>query len=80
GDHDHVGFGSDGKPFFWLGNGGTASHGVHVAFACASRAQVDAFHAAAPGDHDHVGFGSDGKPFFWLGNGGTASHGVHVAF
>ena len=33
GDHDHVGFGSDGKPFFWLGNGGTASHGVHVAFA-----------------------------------------------
>ena len=24
-----------------------ASHGVHVAFACASRAQVDAFHAAA---------------------------------
>ena len=42
GDHDHIGFGSDGKPFFWLGNGGTASHGVHVAFACASRAQVDA--------------------------------------
>lgn len=47
GDHDHVGFGNDGKPFFWLGNGGTASHGVHVAFACARRAQVDAFHAAA---------------------------------
>jgi len=47
GAHDHIGFGSDGKPFFWLGNGGTASQGVHVAFACASRAQVDAFHAAA---------------------------------
>ncbi|CAH0064361.1 VOC family protein [Stenotrophomonas geniculata] len=47
GAHDHIGFGNDGKPFFWLGNGGTASHGVHVAFACASRAQVDAFHAAA---------------------------------
>ncbi|HHA2820399.1 TPA: VOC family protein [Stenotrophomonas maltophilia] len=47
GAHDHIGFGSDGKPFFWLGNGAPPSHGVHVAFACASHAQVDAFHAAA---------------------------------
>ena len=57
GAHDHIGFGSDGKPFFWLGNGGTASHGVHVAFACASRDQVDAFHAAAlaAGGRDYYG-------------------------
>jgi catechol 2,3-dioxygenase-like lactoylglutathione lyase family enzyme len=47
GSHDHVGFGSQGKPFFWIGNGGTPSQGVHVAFACGSRAEVDAFHAAA---------------------------------
>ncbi|SFS03162.1 Catechol 2,3-dioxygenase [Stenotrophomonas maltophilia] len=47
GTHDQVGFGRDGKPFFWIGNGGSVSHGVHVAFACTGRAQVDAFHAAA---------------------------------
>lgn len=47
GAHDHVGFGSDGKPFFWVGNAAPFSQGVHVAFACAERAQVDAFHAAA---------------------------------
>ena len=67
GDHDHIGFGSDGKPFFWLGNGGTASHGVHVAFACASRAQVDAFHAAALAarvvDAPSLRIGAAGGPF-----------------
>lgn len=47
GAHDHVGFGSQGKPFFWLGNATPLSQGVHVAFACSARAQVDAFHAAA---------------------------------
>lgn len=47
GSHDHIGFGSNGKPFFWIGNGGSASQGVHVAFACGSRAEVDAFHASA---------------------------------
>ena len=47
GDRDHAGFGADGKPFFWITTGGSASQGVHVAFACGSRAEVDAFHAAA---------------------------------
>ncbi|MCR8717024.1 VOC family protein [Stenotrophomonas indicatrix] len=47
GAHDHVGFGNHGKPFFWLGNATPPSQGVHVAFVCAERTQVDAFHAAA---------------------------------
>jgi catechol 2,3-dioxygenase-like lactoylglutathione lyase family enzyme len=42
-----AGFGVDGKPLFWIGAGKTAQSGVHVAFATASRANVDAFYAAA---------------------------------
>jgi catechol 2,3-dioxygenase-like lactoylglutathione lyase family enzyme len=42
-----TGFGVEGRPFFWIGTGALASHGVHVAFAAASRAEVEAFHAAA---------------------------------
>jgi catechol 2,3-dioxygenase-like lactoylglutathione lyase family enzyme len=43
-----VGFGSAGKPFFWIGEGETpgGSH-VHVAFAAANRPDVDAFYEAA---------------------------------
>jgi catechol 2,3-dioxygenase-like lactoylglutathione lyase family enzyme len=43
-----VGFGAEGKPFFWIGEGPVAegSH-VHVAFAASSRAGVDAFYQAA---------------------------------
>ena len=44
---EHAGFGADGKPFFWIGDGKAASHGMHIAFTAASRAAVDAFHAAA---------------------------------
>ena len=43
----HVGFGSNGKPFFWVGTGAGRGGPVHVAFTAASRAQVDAFHEAA---------------------------------
>ena len=43
----HAGFGRDGKPFFWIGTGGKAKGGTHVAFAAATRAEVDAFHRAA---------------------------------
>ena len=39
-----VGFGANGKPFFWIGEGG--GH-VHVAFAAPSREAVDAFYRAA---------------------------------
>jgi catechol 2,3-dioxygenase-like lactoylglutathione lyase family enzyme len=45
--HPGAGFGRDGKPSFWIGGGGTPGGHVHVAFAAADRATVDAFHAAA---------------------------------
>jgi len=44
--YDSTGFGAGGKPFFWIGEGAT-DRPLHVAFAAATRAQVDAFHAAA---------------------------------
>jgi catechol 2,3-dioxygenase-like lactoylglutathione lyase family enzyme len=49
-----AGFGEDRKPDFWISeaapgkSAGNAEHGhVHVALRVTSRAQVDAFHAAA---------------------------------
>ena len=42
-----AGFGRDGKPDFWIGDDGKPGAHTHVAFAAASRAQVDAFHQAA---------------------------------
>jgi catechol 2,3-dioxygenase-like lactoylglutathione lyase family enzyme len=42
------GFGDQQKPYFWIDTRGTAAQrAVHVAFAVAERATVDAFHAAA---------------------------------
>lgn len=43
-----IGYGSTG-PAFWLGPAGTAGEAreVHIAFAAADRAAVDAFHEAA---------------------------------
>ncbi len=41
-----VGFGSDGKPDFWISDR-PSSAPLHVAFAAADRATVDAFHRAA---------------------------------
>jgi catechol 2,3-dioxygenase-like lactoylglutathione lyase family enzyme len=41
-----LGFGAQGKPDFWLGQG-QASGKVHVAFTSPDRKTVDAFHAAA---------------------------------
>jgi catechol 2,3-dioxygenase-like lactoylglutathione lyase family enzyme len=43
----HAGFGDEGKPFFWIGTGAKPRGGVHVAFAAQTRAEVDAFYAAA---------------------------------
>ena len=43
----HAGFGASGKPFFWIGTGDKPKGGAHVAFAAATRAEVDAFHRAA---------------------------------
>ena len=48
GAYEGAGFGTAGKPFFWLGSGGgSATPGVHVAFAADDRAEVDAFYQAA---------------------------------
>jgi catechol 2,3-dioxygenase-like lactoylglutathione lyase family enzyme len=42
-----LGYGSDGRPYFWVGAGARVSGAVHVAFAAADRATVDAFYQAA---------------------------------
>jgi catechol 2,3-dioxygenase-like lactoylglutathione lyase family enzyme len=44
---DHVGFGDQQKPYFWLGRGEPMRGYVHVAFAAPSRACIDAFYRAA---------------------------------
>lgn len=50
-----VGYGADGKPFFWIGDNEAVGQGTHIAFAVDDRAMVDAFHAAAlaAGGTDH---------------------------
>jgi catechol 2,3-dioxygenase-like lactoylglutathione lyase family enzyme len=47
GGYHGVGMGAEQKPFFWFGNDGPRGTGMHVAFAAETRAQVDAFYAAA---------------------------------
>ncbi|KRF00609.1 glyoxalase [Frateuria sp. Soil773] len=39
--------GREGRPQLWLAGSASVSAPAHLAFAAASRAQVDAFHAAA---------------------------------
>jgi catechol 2,3-dioxygenase-like lactoylglutathione lyase family enzyme len=46
GGTSHAGYGSEGRPYFWIGTGGAPGH-VHVALAAPDRATVDAFYAAA---------------------------------
>lgn len=43
---DFTGFGSDRKPYFWIGQG-PSPQGVHLCFTAQSRAEVDAFYNAA---------------------------------
>lgn len=60
-----LGFGTEGDPFFWISSGERVGEGTHVAFRAGSRAEVDAFHAAAlaaggkdngaPGIREHYG-------------------------
>lgn len=54
-----IGFGKDGKPFFWIGDNERVGEGTHVAFAVDDRAAVDAFHKAAlaAGGRDNGGPG-----------------------
>jgi catechol 2,3-dioxygenase-like lactoylglutathione lyase family enzyme len=49
------GFGTEGNPFFWIGDKERVGEGTHVAFTAATREQVDAFHEAAlaAGGTDH---------------------------
>lgn len=41
------GFGSDGKPYFWIGDNERVGEGTHIAFQAKTRAEVDAFYHAA---------------------------------
>jgi len=54
---DYTGFGNNQKPFFWIGEGPVAS-GMHLCFTADTRAQVDAFYAAAI----EAGARDNGKP------------------
>ncbi|WP_119418336.1 VOC family protein [Desertibaculum subflavum] len=48
GGSTQLGYGSGGKPYFWIGTGSSALKGpLHVAFAAPDRKTVDAFHRAA---------------------------------
>ncbi len=53
-----VGYGANGKAFFWIGERDEVVSSTHVAFGAPDRMAVDAFHAAAiaAGGHDN------GKP------------------
>lgn len=55
GGYHGIGYGKQGKPFFWLSNGEPRGAGIHLAFTANSRAEVDAFYAAAmaAGGHDN---------------------------
>lgn len=47
GGEAHIGFGSPGRPQFWIGSGGSTGSRLHVAFVADSRERVDAFYQAA---------------------------------
>jgi catechol 2,3-dioxygenase-like lactoylglutathione lyase family enzyme len=47
GGGSHAGFGIGDKAFFWIGDHGRPAGTAHIAFAAASRAEVDSFHKAA---------------------------------
>jgi catechol 2,3-dioxygenase-like lactoylglutathione lyase family enzyme len=55
----HIGFGANGKPFFWIGTGKAVEGPVHIAFDAPNRATVDAFYKAAlaAGGRDNGGPG-----------------------
>ena len=48
GSSSHAGFGENGKPYFWIGDGeGVVRGRLHIAFTAKTRADVDAFYKAA---------------------------------
>ena len=54
---DYTGFGTGPKPFFWIGEAAVAGT-MHLCFTAETRAQVDAFYAAAV----KAGARDNGKP------------------
>jgi catechol 2,3-dioxygenase-like lactoylglutathione lyase family enzyme len=50
-----VGYGSDGRPYFWIGGGDPLKGRLHVAFTAKDRGEVDAFYrtAIAAGGRDN---------------------------
>lgn len=58
GGEAYMGYGSNGKPYFWISGGTPLTGRLHVAFAAESRARVDAFYAAAIA----AGGGDNGAP------------------
>ena len=46
-DAPAAGFGTNGKPDFWIGGEGGLNKPIHIAFAAKDRAAVDAFYGAA---------------------------------
>ena len=46
-EYDCAGFGSDGRPYFWISNGEALKGRLHVCFTAKDRRSVDAFYAAA---------------------------------
>jgi catechol 2,3-dioxygenase-like lactoylglutathione lyase family enzyme len=69
GGMNYSGFGRQGKPDFWLGDGKKAQTGIHIAFAAQNRAEVDAFYKAAIGaggkDNGKPGIRSDYHPNYY---------------
>ena len=48
GSSSQAGFGENGKPYFWIGDGeGVVRGRLHIAFTAKTRADVDAFYIAA---------------------------------
>jgi catechol 2,3-dioxygenase-like lactoylglutathione lyase family enzyme len=58
GPSDYTGFGNNNKPYFWIGEGQQVASGMHLCFTADTRAQVDAFYAAAI----KAGARDNGKP------------------
>jgi catechol 2,3-dioxygenase-like lactoylglutathione lyase family enzyme len=46
-EHEAAGFGTEGKPEFWVAARDPRGTGTHVAFTAGDRAMVDRFHDAA---------------------------------
>jgi catechol 2,3-dioxygenase-like lactoylglutathione lyase family enzyme len=47
GANAHVGFGCEGKPFFWISDAAQPRGILHIAFRAANRSAVEAFYRAA---------------------------------